>query len=74
MNHTTETEYFSKNLQALKQNFSLSVNEYNVFGIQITNQNRDNWASDWQNFMKTKTYETPIFKKQKFQNNGQESP
>ena len=27
MNHTTETEYFSRNLKALKQNFSLSVNE-----------------------------------------------
>ena len=49
MNHTTETEYFSRNLKALKQNFSLSVNEYKDFGIQITNQNRDCWASDWQN-------------------------
>ena len=28
MNHTTETEYFSRNLKALKQNFSLNVNEY----------------------------------------------
>ena len=41
INHTTETEYLSKNLQALKQNFSLNVCEYKDFGIQITNQNRD---------------------------------
>ena len=63
MNHTTETEYFSKNLQALKQNCSLKVNEYKDFGIQITNQNRDKWAHDWQNYMKTKTYKTPLVSK-----------
>ena len=63
MNHTTETEYFSKNLQALKQNFSLNVCEYKDYGIQITNQNRDKWASDWQNYMKTKTYDIPLTNK-----------
>jgi deoxyribodipyrimidine photo-lyase len=63
MNHTTETEYFSKNLQALKQNFSLSVNEYKDFGIQIKNQNRDCWASDWQNYMKSETYKIPLVSK-----------
>ena len=63
MNHTTETEYFSRNLKALKQNFSLSVNEYKDFGIQITNQNRDCWASDWQNYMKSETYKIPLVSK-----------
>ena len=63
MNHTTETEYFSRNLKALKQNFSLSVNEYKDFGIQITNQNRDCWASDWQNYMKSETYKIPSVSK-----------
>ena len=63
MNHTTETEYFSRNLKALKQNFSLSVNEYKDFGIQITNQNRDCWASDWQNYMKSETYKIPLVNK-----------
>ena len=66
MNHTTETEYFSRNLKALKQNFSLSVNEYKDFGIQITNQNRDKWASDWQNYMKSETYKTPLKSKKNF--------
>tara|TARA_Y100000816_G_scaffold227495_1_gene172540 strand:- start:1468 stop:2868 length:1401 start_codon:yes stop_codon:yes gene_type:complete len=63
MNHTTETEYFSRNLKALKQNFSLDVNEYKDFGIQIKNQNRDCWASDWQNYMKSETYKIPLVSK-----------
>jgi deoxyribodipyrimidine photo-lyase len=63
MNHTTETEYFSRNLKALKQNFSLNVNEYKDFGIQIKNQNRDCWASDWQNYMKSETYKIPLVSK-----------
>ena len=63
INHTTETEYFSRNLKALKQNFSLSVNEYKDFGLQITNQNRDCWASDWQNYMKSETYKIPLVSK-----------
>ena len=63
MNHTTETEYFSRNLKALKQNLCLSVNEYKDFGIQITNQNRDCWASDWQNYMKGETYKIPSVSK-----------
>ena len=63
MNHTTETEYFSRNLKALKQNFSLNVNEYKDFGIQIKNQNRDCWASDWQDYMKSETYKIPLVSK-----------
>ena len=63
MNHTTETEYFSRNLKALKQNFSLRVNEYKDFGIQIAKQNRDCWASDWQNYMKSEIYKIPLVSK-----------
>jgi len=60
MNHTTETEYFSKNLKALKQEQPLNFFSYKDFGIQITKRNRDHWASDWHNYMKRKTYSAPL--------------
>ena len=57
INHTTETEYFSKNLKKLTEANSLNLISYKDFGIQITEQNRDLWARDWQLHMKTKTFE-----------------
>ena len=63
MNHTTETEYFSKNLKKLTEANSLNLISYKDFGIQITEQNRDLWARDWQLHMKTKTFEVPLVNK-----------
>ena len=83
INHTTETEYFSKNLKKLTEANSLNLISYKDFGIQITEQNRDLWARDWQLHMKTKTFEVPLVNKNlnvldlptfsKFQNNLNES-
>ena len=79
INHTTETEYFSKNLRKLAEADSLNLLSYKDFGIQITKQNRDLWARDWQLHMKTKTFDVPLVNKNlntldlptfsKFQNN-----
>ena len=79
INHTTETEYFTKNLKKLTDANSLNLISYKDFGIQITEQNRDLWARDWQQHMKTKTFEVPLVNKNlnvldlptfsKFQNN-----
>ena len=79
INHTTETEYFSKNLKKLTEANSLNLISYKDFGIQITEQNRDLWARDWQLHMKTKTFDVPLVNKNlntldlptfsKFQNN-----
>ena len=85
INHTTETEYFSKNLRKLAEEDSLNLKSYKDFGIQITEQNRDIWASDWKCHMKTKTFDVPLVNKNlnvldlptfsKFQNNlNQSSP
>ena len=83
INHTTETEYFSKNLRKLAEADLLNLISYKDFGIQITKQNRDLWARDWQLHMKTKTFEVPLVNKNlnvldhptcsKFQNNLNES-
>ena len=79
INHTTETEYFSKNLRKLAEADLLNLISYKDFGIQITKQNRDLWARDWQLHMKTKTFDVPLVNKNlntldlptfsKFQNN-----
>jgi len=63
INHTTETEYFSKNLRKLAEDSSLNFRSYKDFGIQITEQNRDIWARDWQVHMKTKTFDVPLVNK-----------
>ena len=63
INHTTETEYFSKNLRKLAEDDSLNLISYKDFGIQITEQNRDIWARDWQIHMKTKTFDAPLVNK-----------
>ena len=57
----------------------LNLISYKDFGIQITKQNRDLWARDWQLHMKTKTFDVPLVNKNlntldlptfsKFQNN-----